>query len=405
MKILIKILSIVIVIFVCLFIIAYAFFASQGKAIVTGQIESFTHRKVNIDYVGLIPPFDLEIKNLNIVGLAKIDTIVVSPSIIGLLSGNIALNNLKLIRPKFIYEKTTTATPESSGNAAITPVPQLKINPNPKPNTARQKKQALRLIFKRLSIKDGKVDFIDHTTGGEGIKITVKDINLNVTNLYMYPRSVITDFTFQARIPWHEGQEEGKIEAAGWLNLFKKDMQATLNVKDIDGVYLYPYYSQWVDLEKARIEKARLNLTSNIHSLDNNLAAECHLELTDIVFKMRSSDETKDKAEKIAAAVMDIFKTLNKGKVIFNFTIKTKMINPKFSMGDFKDAFEQRLAEGRKNSQISAEDVFRVPGQVAVGTVKGATDLSKALIDGTFSVAKGLKDAVEYAFRKETKQK
>lgn len=403
MKPLIKILLTAIIIFVFLFITAYVAVVSHGKAILTKQIENLTQRKVNIGYVGLTLPFDLEIRNLNIAGLAEVGHIFVSPSIIGLLSGNIVLNNLKLIRPKLIYERTKAVTLDSSGNTTITASPQLKGDLKSESKTGRQKKQALRLIFKHLSIKDGSLDFSDHTLGGEGIKIIVKDINFNLTNLYLFPCSAITNFAFSGRIPWQEGQKEGTIEAEGWLNVFKKDMQATLKIQDINGVYLYPYYSAWVDLEKARIEKAKLNLTSNIHSLDNNLAAECHLELTDIVFKVRPDEENQDKAEKIAVAVMDVFKALNKGKIILNFTIRTKMVSPQFSMGDVKDAFEQKLAEAKKNSQISTEDLFRVPGKVAVGTVKGATDLSKALIDGTFSIAKELKEAVEYAFKKEPK--
>lgn len=255
-------------------------------------------------------------------------------------------------------------------------------------------------MIKRLIIKEGKLDFIDYTVGSDGIRITVIDINLNVVNAYMYPRSIVTDFALSGKIPWQEGAEEGKFEIKGWLNLFKKDMQATVKITDIDGIYLYPYYAQWVDLEKARIEKAKLNLTSNIQSTNNNLTAQCHLELTDIVFKPRPEEEQADKAEKIAAAVLDIFKTLNKGKIVFNFTIRTKMINPAFNFSEIKDAFEARLTEGRKNNHLAA-NIVRFPGRIVGGTVKSATDLSKGLIGGALSVAKGLKEAVAVAFRRE----
>jgi len=180
-------------------------------------------------------------------------------------------------------------------------------------------------------------------------------------------------------------------------------MQATVKIADIDGISLYPYYAKWVDLERARIEKAKLNLVSNIKSVDNNLTAECHLELTDIVFKPRPEEEEQNKAQKIAVAVLDIFKALNKGKIVFNFTIKTKMINPAFSLNNIKDAFEARLAEGRKNNHIAA-DIVRFPGRLVGGTVKSATDLSRALIDGVFSIGNKVKKAVEVAFKKEQEE-
>jgi len=153
-------------------------------------------------------------------------------------------------------------------------------------------------------------------------------------------------------------------------------------------------------LEKTRIESAKLNLTSNIKSVDNNLAAECHLELTDIVFKQRQEEEMS-KADKIAQVVLGIFKALNQGKVIVNFTIKTRMTNPEFNFGYIKTAFEDKLREGRKYSQIHNGDIIKFPVKVVGGTVKGATDLSRALIDGTFSLAKVLKETLQYAFKKE----
>ena len=410
MKPAIKILRAIILIFALVFVVAYIFIVFQGKAIITGQLETLLGRKVSINYAGLILPLDLEIKNLDIPGLAKVDYALISPSIPGLLSGKIVLNGLKLINPQLAYEKTQNkgnnrdsaeGVSANVNTIAVASNPQLKSNLQPKSDP--KKNQYLRLIIKHLNIKDGRIDFVDRTLPGEGIKITLKDINFHLTNLYIYPRSAITHFELTGRIPWLQGQEEGKIEAKGWVNLFKKDMQATVKVADIDGVYLYPYYSTWVDLEKTRIQSAKLNLTSNIKSVDNNLAAECHLELTDIVFKQRQEEEGIGKAEKIAEAVLGIFKALNQGKVIVNFTIKTKMTSPEFNFGYIKTAFEERLREGMKYSQIRNGDILKFPVKVAGGTVKGASDLSRALIDGTFSIAKGLKEALQYAFKKENR--
>ena len=389
------------------FAATFVFLLLQGKAIIAGQIENLTHRKVTIDYVGLTLPFNLEVKNLEIPGLAKIDYTSISPSIPGLLSGKIVLNDLKLINPQLVYEKTQEKTQDKAKMEGVSAdVNTLAVASNPalksslQPKFPPKKNQYLRLIIKHLNIKDGKIDFIDHTLPGEGIKITVKNINFHLTNLYIYPRSAITNFELTGRIPWLQGQTEGKIEARGWVNLFKKDMQANVKVTDIDGIYLYPYYSTWVDLEKTRIESAKLNFTSNMKGTDNNLAAVCHLELTDIVFKQRQEEEMS-KADKIAQAVLGIFKALKQGKVIVNFTIKTKMTSPEFNFGYIKTAFEDKLREGRKYSQITNGDIIKFPVKVVGGTVKGASDLSRALIDGTFSIAKGLKDAFAIAFKKE----
>lgn len=330
---LIKILRTAIIIFVIVFAVTFVFLFFQGKAIIAGQLEKLTHKKVSINYVGLTLPFNLEIKNLDIPGLARVEYASISPSIPGLLSGKIVLNDIKLINPQLVYVKTADNT--KTGEAPVnlntnvnTAVAASAVQPEsiPQSKSEAKKDKSLRLIIKNLSIKDGKIDFFDRTLPGDGIKITFKDINFHLTNLYIYPKSAVTDFELKARIPWLEGEEEGKIEAKGWVNLFKKDMQATLKIADIDGVYLYPYYSQFVDLEKTRIEKAKLNVTSDIKSVNGNLTAPCHLELSDVVFKRPQSEGEEDKTQKIVSAVMDMFSAFSKtNKFIFNLTYKGKL--------------------------------------------------------------------------------
>jgi len=388
---------------VIVFAVTFVFLLFRGKDIIAGQLKKVMHKKVSIGYVGLTLPFNVEVRKLDIEGLAKIDYVSIAPSIPGLLSGKVVLNDLKLVNPQIVYERTSANSNAGKSSVNVNtltslPVSQAKTDPGPKPESKKGK--YLRLIIKHLTIRNGKIEFFDLTLPGEGIKITLKDINFNLTDLYIYPKSAVTNFEIKARIPWLAGQEEGKIEAKGWVNLFKKDMEATVKVSDIDGVYLYPYYANWVDLEKTRIESAKLNFTSKLNSTNNNLAAECHLELTDIVFKQKPEEEMS-KGEKIANAVLGIFKALNQGKVVFNFTIKTRMTNPDFNFGYIKTAFEDRLREGMKYAPVNYADLFKVPAK-RVG--RTATDLSKALYNGTFGLARVFKDTLKGAFEKEVEQ-
>lgn len=381
-----KVLFAVIILFAVISSIAYLFIALKGKNIILTKIEELTQRKASVGNFSVTPPLNLAIKNLNIEGLLKVENISISPSILFLLTGNIGLNRIVVIKPEITFEKKPAE--------AVTKTP----------SAAPEKKRALHLILKQLIIKDGKIDFVDHTVGPEGIKIIVKDINFNLTNLRAFPFSAITSFDLKARIPWQKGQEEGRFEAEGWINFFKKDMQATLKVEDIDGVYLYPYYSHWVDLEKARIEKAKLNFTSNINGLNNNVTAQCHLELTDIVRRPRPEGEPGEKAEKITDTVLDIFRALNQGKIVLDFTIRTKMDKPQFSFGDIKMAFEDKLAEGKKANGFKPEDALLMPAKLIEGLFKGTTDLTTAVISGTISAGKEIGKTVEGALKKEEKE-
>lgn len=383
MKLRVRILSIAIIVLALAYGLSYTFLSIKGKAIITKQLESLTKKKVNIGYFGITAPLNLQLKNIEIQELAKINSVSVSPSIAALLTGTIVLNEVKIIQPELNFERTAAATATPAAGA---PAPK-KIRP-------------LKLVIRRLIIKDGSMNFLGQGQGVSEVKINLTELNFNLNNLYMFPYSAITEFDLKAKIPWQEAEKQGKVEAAGWLNFFKKDMQANVKIEGIDGISLYPYYSNWVDLKNARIEKARLNFTSDIRGLNNNVTARCRLELTDIVRRPLEEGELPQKASKITDAVLDIFRALDQGNVVLNFTINTKMDRPEFGFGDIRMAFEDKLTEARKREGTTVQKILDFPGKLIEGAFKSASELTRAVFDGTASIGKEVKKTVEEVFRK-----
>lgn len=360
------------------------------------QLEQLTHKQVTIGGFGLKPPYKVEIKNLNIGGLVKADYALVSPSLLAFLTDNIGFNEISLVNPEITFERFPPVKIESSVTTVNTPAVSGAVQANKGGQVSFDG-----IVIKHLNVKNGKVNLIDHSVGQEGITISVKDIYFDLTNFYTVPHSAVTNFKFSGKIPWQEGQEEGEVSADGWLDLAKKDMRATLSIKGIDGVYLHPYFRTWVDLEKSRIQKAKLNFSSNINSLNNNLTAECQLALSDIIFRERTPEEQEEKAEKLAHAVIDIFKATDQGNIVLNFTVRTKMDRPQFGFGSIKGAVEQKLATSRRGGFPVVESVVFFPVNLLKGAVRTTSDLSRAVIDGTFAVGNEIKKGVEGSFKKE----
>lgn len=260
-----------------------------------------------------------------------------------------------------------------------------------------------RFFVKRMTLEDGALNFTDKSIEGKEVKLSIDKLNIIIENLeFPIRRSGVINFELRGEIPLQAENGKGNISLDGWINIFKKDMQAALKIEGLDGIAFYPYYSNWVDLEKARIEKAKLNFNSNIQSLNNDLTAQCQLALSDIVFKPRSAEEQELKAEKIAHAVLSIFKAFNQGKVSINFIVKTKMDSPQFDFSNIRMAFEEKLIQARKGDGLQPQNIIMAPTKLLQGVFKGATDLTKAVIDGTFGVGQELKQSVEGMFRENT---
>ncbi len=402
---------------VLVFICLHAFVNIFGKSLAIKKISQVFNREVVLETLSTSFPATIRITNIEAKGLFKVKEVVAGSGLFDIFRRSLRLSLLKVVNPELILARNplpaqalaVQATPESAGALATT-TPAAPVAPSVSSelgggpgDLARAKFLLPRLLIRHLIITDGSVQFTDNIEQDRSIKIKVEKINLKADNVDFSGKGKhITYFNFSGLVPWRESQEAGRIEANGWVNLFKRDIQATLKVQDIDGVYLHPYYAKWVDLEKVRIERAKLNFTSDIQGLNNDITAACRLELTDIVRTPRSADESKEKAEKITDIVLDMFRALNQGKIVLDFTIKTKLDNPEFGIGDIKSAAEIKLSKARRGG-INPLDVFFLPVKIVEGSVKVTTEITKAVIVGSFAVGNEFKNAIKGSFTREPK--
>ncbi len=369
----------------------FLFLNIEGKDLLTKQLEFFLKREVKVEKFNVSFPLRVTVEELDIKDLFKVKHLEVTPSLLWLAAGHFVLRDVRVVSPELTLIRGKADTVQGSVVAA--PVTQNNL-------LAISRAGHMPVAFRHLSIDNGKINFTDYSVGKDGIRITIDDIRARFVNIYRFPMSFVTNFEINGKIPWKQGQEEGTIEAEGWADLFKKDIEATLKIRDIDGIYLYPYYYAYVDLDKARIEKAKLNFSSEVHGLNNNITAECHLELADIVRKPPEPGSSDEKAAKITDAVLGMFKAMDDGKVVLDFTVRTKMDTPTVGIDNIKEAVENKL-KARPKGGLSAENVISFPGKLLVGVVNSATDLSKAVISGTFAVGKELKDSLKASFTRE----
>ena len=260
-------------------------------------------------------------------------------------------------------------------------------------STAQNK--SLPVIIKSLKVYSGKLNFIDASASSGKISVIVKDINFYITNISTTGTKGVSHFDLNGNLSWNTGEPDGKISLQGWADIYKKDILATLKIEDIDAIVFYPYYSTWVDLGKARIDKAKLSFNCNIKGQNNDVAADCHLELVDMVRKVRSPEEPQLKAEKVTDVVLDMLKAMDNGKVVLDFVLHTKMDQPEFGFANIKSAFESKLAQARTNAGMRPQDMLSWPGHWLKSAIKSGTDLSNAFVDGIFDLSDSIKKFFE----------
>ena len=411
-----RILGILVVILFFLFVFCFGsvflFLHLKGKSLIIDEVKDLTGRNVTIEKFLLSPSLKIELKNLVIENIFKSESIRIIPNVIESISGKIVIQGIEIIKPEFVVVRVVNAgkaeliladSPvdskgKDSGTAGI------DMAAGSTQRLVRIKNILVNALFiKNVSIKEGSFKFIDKTQDSEPVELTVQDLNANLNNAILLPRSVINNLELRGSIPKENGGGKGEVEISGWANFIKKDIEATIKIRNIDGLSLYPYYSVWVKLDKSRINTANLNFDSQIHGLNNDVTADCHLELTEISFKERSGEEKEERAEKIASYVLGMLKSTDGGKIEVKFPIKTKMDNPVFGGDIIKSAVMEKIMKARNQSRIKTEDIVLFPEKVIQGTVKGATDITKAVIDRTLNIGKELKSVITDSLDKKDK--
>jgi hypothetical protein len=382
----------IIAIVVIVLSLVYAFILLEAKTIVAHKIEKATGLKTTINKLSIIPPLNIEAKGFEITGLIKAEYIYLSPSIPSFLLGKIAFNKIVIGSPEFTYQRNPPVEPVPVQDSSSTPV---AVIPNTQVAPVVTQSKSFPVIIKSLKLYSGRLNFIDTTAASGKISVLIKDINFYITNISTTATKGISKFDLKGNISWNSGEPDGKILLQGWADFHKKDITADLKIENIDAIVFYPYYSTWVDLGKARIDKAKLGFNCNIKGQNNDIAADCHLELVDIVRKVRPTEEPQQKAERLTDAVLDMFKSMNQGKVILDFVLHTKMDRPEFGFANIKSAFEGKLMQARASSGMRPQDMLSLPGRWLQNGIKSGTDLSNAFIDGIFDLGNGIKKFFE----------
>ncbi len=370
----------------------HALIRLYGRPLLINKLRQAFHTEITVGGFETSFPFNLRIRNLEAKNVFKVRDVLAVGGVTDILRHNIVLSELRLDGLELAFENNghsaVLAQPAQTGGAA-----QEKI-------AEQEKIHVPALVLKKFVITDGTFRYIDKKVSPAGITLTLQDMRLLIWNV-SFPLNDRDPVSFEltGKIPWQKGEQEGSIDCRGWVDFFKKSAKASLRVENIDGVYLHPYYAKYVDINKARIEKAKLKFTSDISGADNNLTAPCQLELTDIVFKPPETEKDA-KTAKITAAVLGIFKAINQDKIVLDFTVRTTMDNPEFGFGALREAIRSKIVANRE-PVIAAKEVVLLPGKLVEGTMKGATDLTGAVISGAFTAGKELGKAFLSAFKRE----
>ena len=312
----------ILVVIAALYLLLNAALLAFGKAIIISQIEKNLKTKASLERVTFGLPLSINIDKLNIDGLLKADSISVSPSILGFLAGRIVLSNLKLIRPEITLIKSAEG--------------RLNL-----PRFAAKGKQPP-ILLAGLRIKEGKFIFVDKKLDPNGYRVAVDNINVNISRIAFPPASLYANFEASAVLVNGASQPAGQAAASGWIDFGPKNMDGKFELRDVEAAVLAPYYKNIVPGKK--LYSAKLNFTADLKAKSNDLLVKCRLEFSNLVYEKEAEEQDKKQTIDIFSEALGIFSDTS-GKLTFDFSINTKLDNPRLDLINLKGSIAQAAAQ------------------------------------------------------------
>ncbi|HQP91207.1 MAG TPA: DUF748 domain-containing protein [Candidatus Omnitrophota bacterium] len=340
-----KITLILILIIGIVFVGLLTYVAFNGKAMLLSQIEKNTGIKVQVDSLRVMLPDTIVAEGIKLSQTAKIKRLEVTPSLIGFFSGKVIFNKLVIDSPSFTLTRKQDDTidfgvtlPKQTGKPAV-------------------------IYINKLIISAGELTFIDRgLTGQPPFILKLGDLKADV-----FRPSLLQLFRMQfnasGRLLSQDGSEVGQVKLSGWADPVNWDTDSKLEVKNGKLLYFAPYYDQYFSRE---LKTGDVAVTVTAVSKKNDMVADCHIGLSNVTFLEEGQPQEGQSVDFSNIAFMTFDSMLGPdGNMAIDFSIKTKMNNPKFENVNFKGTFMKNRIEAsfRKSPQQNMEDFKKVGEQ------------------------------------------
>ncbi|MCP4652801.1 MAG: hypothetical protein GY858_05395 [Candidatus Omnitrophica bacterium] len=386
-----KFLKIFLIVILTLAVVVYSvvFFAvnSKGKEMIVKSVEKSLGVKPELESVSLKFPFHLEVKGFKVSDFS-VDEIRLAPDIIYLIIGRIALNkvyvngfNMKVEVNKDILKKISLLSERLPQKIGFELIPSVYADSLAIPSIKYLK-------VKSLDINNGSLEIVN-VKKGKSVSFKLTKMSAKLKN-FVYPELPKFYIDLNASLEGKGVSMENALSARGWIDYRNKNMDMTINAKDIDYAAFSDYYSPNWKPDKIGLKEAIFVFYAKAEAKDNELVIDCVLtaERVSFVPEEQLEDATRMRNTKTVLAIL-------KGsgeKPVLPFRLKTTMDAPKFDMSSAKASLKGKVNfpklllgsfVGKVTKKISetSEKTKEVTLDTAIDAVKDVVNEFKAVYD------------------------
>jgi hypothetical protein len=302
-----------------------------------------------------------------------IEEIKIYPAILSLFVGPLRIRDFTIREPSLSFYRTKEGV-------IVGPwaVPKKKERKEPPGDQEQKEREHVFLKIGRLRIQMGSVDFEDWKPGEPPARLKLSEIDLEMKEIQYPFHSTRSPVELRGRLKG-ETKKDGEILTKGWINLKTTDMEASLNMRQIEVKLFEPYYRKKVSAE---IDSGYMAMDVKITLKEKIIDAPGRLELAHLHIRGEEGTVFWIPAKTLGSLLKE------KGdRIQASFHMKGSLEDPKFNL---QGTLLTRIA-------ISLLEALGFP-------IKG---VGEEILEKTITGEKGLTEELRYLerqFRKKKKQ-
>jgi len=332
------------------FLLLFGIVAARGKTILVDVLANNFKTEVKVDYVSLGFPFTIEIGNFNCGDIA-FKKARITPGVFNPFGGVLTLGRVEvegLTAGVKIYRDKIAVTPffeqKFSVKTVVLPRDAFSIFSCAYAQNAPGRQQPMPFNINNFSIKDSTVTLYDlaSNTGSSPAQFVFTKVSADIKDL-SYPALTKFYLDVNASMASQDITLENLLNAKGFVDLSRKDMDVDASINNFDYLILRDYYSAEWKPESLGLKKALVSLKAKLVSVNNDLDIKADFTVDNVEFT--GGGEKSSKSDRYRT----IFSLANggSGKFSFSFQQQTKMDAPKL---DFKALGKQFTKSAGNNA-------------------------------------------------------
>ncbi len=357
------------VVAVLLITIVIVLLIKNANKIIKHQLESFLSKDFSVKRIklhwGRVEAHDISFRNQAGKEVFKTDRLILEADFIGLIKKEYILSNIYLENTYLFLEKDVKG--------------EIK---NPVSLIGHKKetyKQMPPVFLKNIHAKNASLDFLDRKVSGRPVLIKLRDTDLKIKDVAFPPGDNFSNYIFSANILGN--QSTGSLNSKGKINLTNRDMDGSVEIKNLDITSLKSYFQQKGDVN---VTKGTINITMDVKVKSRKIHAPGLAVLKDLEFERGSG--TGNKFLNLPLSTVVSFLKNHNNEIIVNFVVEGDLDNPKFNlreslMNKISIAMAEKLGLSIKRMGESIVETGAEGAQEVGKSVKGIGESLRELLE------------------------